>query len=615
MPTPLAALLNDCLHGSTWLRVARALLQPRGHDLDPQLPSRPAPGHLLAQALTEAEVPVADIVDELRRCAPQELPAIDAFDEAARPREDRLGRVRPVAPTLRAFLGRQADIERIMAAAKLLQDSSLHVVMPTGSGRTALSARLAVDLADHWPVVWWGTGATPEARDAALFSFAVALGLGKLNRADQRQTALRWLSTNNDWCVILDDCTDPSPWPKTGRVITLSGPDAPEGAEQVHPLPPAQRNAVARVWSRRRAADGPGTLAQLVAHAADTRTSDAAAEADADALHAILAVLPPAPVPAAFLRAPTAEREPPEHVWLRSRARVAGAARHLVQRGRALWADDALLAVPSLLPRPARALRPVVAERLLLALAAAPEHLDALLPHLTWLADHPELDPHLRRTLAERAGRALIVAGDPAAAVDLLQRALASIPEDDPQQTTLQAGLLNDLGVAWRRLGRLDNARQALEDALALDDHAMFHDPLATAATWHNLGLVCIEPAPDRALHAFEQALNLRRTHLELPHPDLAATLIQVGHLAPSADTFAEAVAQLTAPGRARTRHDLLAPALQGLARCLAAQGHIAEAVKRGDHAARSLTKHHPDPDHPAHAAWRAQLTEWDDLL
>src|SRR5205823_3188076 len=84
--------------------------------------------------------------------------------------------------------------------------------------------------------------------------------------------------------------------------------------------------------------------------------------------------------------------------------------------------------------------------------------------------------------------------GDPKSAAAAFERARAA-GSQNPE-------LLNDLGVAYARLGRLDEARALLQELLAEDPDA--------AGTWRNLGLLELSAEqPDAAANAFRRAVTI----------------------------------------------------------------------------------------------------------
>ncbi|MGI5377050.1 tetratricopeptide repeat protein [Streptomyces sp. CA-251387] len=114
----------------------------------------------------------------------------------------------------RQFVGR----ERELAALERAFENAVGVVVRAvhglgGVGKSTLAAHWAAGQTGAFDVVWWITAETEADLDAGLADLAVALqpALGDvLSRKALRDLAVRWLSANTGWLLVLDNVSAPA---------------------------------------------------------------------------------------------------------------------------------------------------------------------------------------------------------------------------------------------------------------------------------------------------------------------------------------------------------------------------------------------------------------------
>lgn len=132
-------------------------------------------------------------------------------------------------------------------------------------------------------------------------------------------------------------------------------------------------------------------------------------------------------------------------------------------------------------------------------------------------------------------GRTLAQAGKPAEAVALLEESLEQTRRLPDVPTDVLYNRLNDTGSALFRLGRVEQAIERLNEALALRrkmdrEAGLLQGSPGTATLVNNLGLMhYLQGAPEAAEPLLREALAMRRALLEGDHPDLAQTLTNLG--------------------------------------------------------------------------------------
>ncbi len=150
-----------------------------------------------------------------------------------------------------------------------------------------------------------------------------------------------------------------------------------------------------------------------------------------------------------------------------------------------------------------------------------------------------------------QAGTRLIIAGHYDRAIEIYRRALARLPSwgaasaspdalgfGDPQgYRFFLSGLLDNLGVALMRAGRLERCAAPSEKAIAiLPDRGKYH---------HNLGICHFHGRRyDRAAAALERAFQLEPENLELPY-DLGRTLALANRCEDAAEPLQRTVESL----------------------------------------------------------------------
>ena len=159
---------------------------------------------------------------------------------------------------------------------------------------------------------------------------------------------------------------------------------------------------------------------------------------------------------------------------------------------------------------------------------------------------------HVKDFLIDLFGQSdpLTARGDTATVEEVLEAGAARVQKDLADQPEIQAEMMNAIGGVYKRLGRYEDARPLLEEALATqrslvgDQHASVASSLADVASLEHL-----EGNYERAERLFREALAIRRAlhpddHIEgaAAKGDLAAVLHTVGEREEAAALYAEAL-------------------------------------------------------------------------
>ncbi|MET9377743.1 FxSxx-COOH system tetratricopeptide repeat protein [Streptomyces sp. NPDC002992] len=192
------------------------------------------------------------------------------------------------------FVGRKREISFL--------DEEFDIVVICGLGgvgKSTLAARWAAGKTGERTLVWWITAENRSELDAGLVGLAVAMQpalIDVLPPEALRERALQWLSTHDEWLLVLDNVSDPADieplvarvrrgqilittrqtggWYGIARVLTL---DVPDGAESVEMFTRILTHAGPRAASGARhlcAVLGqlPLAVAQAAAYCAETST-------------------------------------------------------------------------------------------------------------------------------------------------------------------------------------------------------------------------------------------------------------------------------------------------------------------------------------------------------
>ncbi|MFB6768795.1 tetratricopeptide repeat protein [Streptomyces sp. NPDC056337] len=113
----------------------------------------------------------------------------------------------------RLFVGRTRELDQLRAATEAGDGPLAHVVHGLGGvGKSTLAAYWASEHARHSPV-WWLSGDSPATLDAGLCALATAVApalAGYMQQGQLRDWALQWLTTHEDWLLVLDNVADPA---------------------------------------------------------------------------------------------------------------------------------------------------------------------------------------------------------------------------------------------------------------------------------------------------------------------------------------------------------------------------------------------------------------------
>jgi serine/threonine protein kinase/tetratricopeptide (TPR) repeat protein len=188
-------------------------------------------------------------------------------------------------------------------------------------------------------------------------------------------------------------------------------------------------------------------------------------------------------------------------------------------------------------------------------------------------------------------------AGEALTVPEILKRGAEKVSRDLANEPAAQAKLLDTLGGVYCTLGMAAEARPLLEKALAVRRRLLPKDHPDLAASLHNLGwLRHMTGDYDEAERLYREALTIRRSHAETDPLAPASTLFNLGWLLAdledfpaAADMFKEAVdLRLAVLG---TDHRDVAMARGGLVASYLAQGKIEAAVPHYLQAMATLRK------------------------
>jgi tetratricopeptide (TPR) repeat protein len=111
------------------------------------------------------------------------------------------------------FVGRSRDLARLSAALVQASGAAIAAVHGLGGvGKSTLVARFAEANTDRYGPVWWITADSPDAVRAGLAELATAVrpGSAALTAEQRVESAVQWLSTSQDWLLVLDNLPGPT---------------------------------------------------------------------------------------------------------------------------------------------------------------------------------------------------------------------------------------------------------------------------------------------------------------------------------------------------------------------------------------------------------------------
>jgi len=212
---------------------------------------------------------------------------------------------------------------------------------------------------------------------------------------------------------------------------------------------------------------------------------------------------------------------------------------------------------------------------------AATRWLDELRSRVARLSDEPEADVWL----AQAEGTVGMANSDYAAAADAFARGLErfdALPDTNPVR---RGALLHNLGIAYYKAGRLEQARTTLASAIECEEETLgaLHPSVATSL----MGLAGVHYAEgnhDAAMLVAERALDLQRRTLGTEHPEVAASLTNVAGLLVSMGRHEEAKKALEESARiwesVEVADEVSAFTTGNLAQLLLAVGEVERAEK-----------------------------------
>jgi len=201
---------------------------------------------------------------------------------------------------------------------------------------------------------------------------------------------------------------------------------------------------------------------------------------------------------------------------------------------------------------------------------------------LALVDDHP---PTVRARFMNGLGLTLYSLGRMQEAQELLEQALAIRSEQLPGSAEL-AESYNDLALLHATVDRNDRARELYEQAIELRREVLGMDHPTTSFSLTNLATLLVQTGKaEEALPAFREALAIRRNAFGEGHPAIASVLYQLGWAHANLNDYAAArdfyQQALSARRRAMgDHHPSVAVVLNGLAAVARGQGRHQEALQ-----------------------------------
>lgn len=543
------------------------------------------------------------------------------------------------------FCGRQRVLESLHKSLMLGGGGRVQVVYGAGGvGKTQLAIEYAYRHADQYPLIWWLPANEPGTLASFYLALAEQLGVvaaGHTDVAEARSAVCEALRRRDDWLLIFDDAPDADairayiPGSVTGHVLVTSRnaewkglgksfclrvleradaiefllkrsgrtfePSAFTLCQALGDLPLALEQAAALTaaagitfadylrrfedhWaellqSGRSAGEYPDTVAmtwELACREVER------VDAEVAALLKVLGYLAPAELPRTFLLRAAGALPPPLSTRFAQPEGLEGAIETL-QRVSLVAADDRAVFVHRLVASLTRDRLPDGQRgnwcRVALSMTTSAFRFDAdftdswaqcaeALPHALAVSRHARaaaIDPGLNSKLLNNVGQYLSQIGQYRQARDVLEQALALNDEAYGPDDVRRSAIINNLGRVMKRLGDVRQAREHFEAALRLDQarYGQSHPHVAEVA--NNYGTVLHQSGDFRtALRQFEWALEICRNSYGPEHSKVATitnnvayALANTGDVDQAIDHFSEALA--TAEAAVGPNHPLVA--------------------------------------------------------